>query len=226
MPYDLKEVAAISGMPGLYRLVKPTRAGVIVEALDEKGTRSVASARNKVSLLHEISIYTQEYDTTVPLAEVFDRIYQKHGAELALTHKSDDRDLTAFMGEILPDYDRNRVYMSDIKKLVQWYHVVSRRLPYQEAAPATTESATAAGDSAPTPEATPEAAESSATPAASEGKAKAPRKKAAKSDDEPAADEALSTAGIIPAATEDTAEGSPEAAVAKPAKKTTRKKTE
>lgn len=131
MPYDLKEIAAISGMPGLYRLVKPTRAGVIVEALDEKGTRSVASARNKVSLLQDISIYTEDYDQTVPLTEVFDRIYQKHGTSLALTNKSDDRDLTAFMGDIIPDYDRDRVYMSDIKKLVQWYHLVSSRLEYQ-----------------------------------------------------------------------------------------------
>ncbi len=60
MPYDLKEIAAISGMPGLYRLVKPTRAGVIIESLDARATRSVASARNKVSLLQEISIYTHD----------------------------------------------------------------------------------------------------------------------------------------------------------------------
>ena len=134
MPYDLKEIAAISGMPGLYRLVSPTRAGVIIEALDERGTRSIASARNKVSLLQEISIYTQDYDKTVPLAEVFDLIHQQHGTGLALTGKSDDRDLAAFMAEVLPDYDRERVYMSDIKKLVNWYRVVSQQLPYQEAA--------------------------------------------------------------------------------------------
>jgi len=200
MPYDLKEIAAISGMPGLYRLVKPTRAGVIIEALDEKGTRSVASARNKVSLLHEISIYTQDYDQTVPLTEVFDRIYQQHGKELALTNKSDDRDLSAFMAGILPDYDRERVYMSDIKKLVQWYRVVSQKLDYQ--APATEEAPEKVTEEAP--------------------KAK---KKAAKKD-EPAADEALSTAGIIPAAEETNAAGNPEAGEAKSAKKSTKKKAE
>jgi hypothetical protein len=135
MPYDLKEIAAISGMPGLYRLMKPTRAGVIIESLDGRGTRSVASARNKVSLLQEISIYTQDYDQTVPLSEVFDRIHQKYGSTLTVTNKSDDRDLAAFMGEIIPDYDRDRVYMSDIKKLVQWYSAVSSQLEYQ--APAT-----------------------------------------------------------------------------------------
>ncbi|MDU0368938.1 DUF5606 domain-containing protein [Hymenobacter endophyticus] len=203
MPYDLKEIAAISGMPGLYRLVKPTRAGVIIEALDAKGTRSVASARNKVSLLQEISMYTQDYDQTVPLSEVFDRIYQKHGTGLALTNKSDDRDLSEFMSGIMPDYDRERVYMSDIKKLVQWYHVVSKNLEYQ--APAADEDTTD---------------EASAT----EEKPKA-KKKAAKKD-EAGADEALSTAGIIPAAEETNAAGNPEAGEAKPAKKTTKKKAE
>ncbi|QIX63196.1 DUF5606 domain-containing protein [Hymenobacter sp. BT18] len=167
MPYDLKEVAAISGMPGLYRLVRPTRAGVIVETLDERATRSVASARNKVSLLHEISIYTQDYDQTVPLAEVFDRIRQHYGEDFALTNKSDDRDLTSFMETIIPDYDRQRVYMSDIKKLVTWYRLVSTALPY-DAAPET---------------AAPEAEETAveAQPTQEEAPAKAP--KAAKSED-------------------------------------------
>jgi hypothetical protein len=203
MPYDLKEVAAISGMPGLYRLLKPTRAGVIIEALDERGTRSVASARNKVSLLHEISIYTQDYDQTVPLTEVFDRIYQKYGAELPLSNKSDDRDLTAFMGDIIPDYDRDRVYMSDIKKLVTWYRTVSTRLEYQ--APAADE-------------ATEETVADETTTPAPKGK------KAAKKEEEPASDEAMSTAGIIPATEETNAEGNPEAATT--AKKSSKKKAE
>ncbi|MBC8082403.1 MAG: DUF5606 domain-containing protein [Hymenobacter sp.] len=143
MPYDLKEIAAISGMPGLYRLVKPTRAGVIIESLDGRAARSVASARNKVSLLQEISIYTQDYDQTVPLTEVFDRIHQKYGTALTVSNKSDERDLTAFMGDIIPDYDRERVYLSDIKKLVQWYHAVSGTLEYQAPAPETGEVAEA-----------------------------------------------------------------------------------
>ncbi|WBA42773.1 DUF5606 family protein [Hymenobacter canadensis] len=195
MPYDLKEIAAISGMPGLYRLVKPTRAGVIVEALNEQATRSVASARNKVSLLQEISIYTQDYDQTVPLTDVFDRIYQKHGSSLALTHKSDDRDLTAFMGEIIPDYDRDRVYMSDIKKLVQWYHVVSSRLEYQAAEEATETPETADADA------------SAATPA----------KKAAKKADDDATEEK-------PKAKKKAAEPAEAEETEKPAKKSPKKK--
>ncbi|TGE04151.1 DUF5606 family protein [Hymenobacter fodinae] len=188
MPYDLKEVAAISGMPGLFRLLKPTRAGVIIESLDAKATRSVASARNKVSLLHEISIYTQDYDHTVPLTEVFDRIHQKYGADLPLSNKSDDRDLTAFMGEIIPDYDRDRVYMSDIKKLVTWYRTVSSTLEYQ-------------------------------APAADD----APEETSATEQTEPANDEAISTAGIIPASEESNAANNPEAATHKTTKKTSKK---
>lgn len=66
MPYDLKELAAISGQPGLYRLVRPARHGVLVESLDAKATRSLAPASNKVSLLSEIGMYTQDSDE--PLA--------------------------------------------------------------------------------------------------------------------------------------------------------------
>ncbi|MCC3156907.1 DUF5606 domain-containing protein [Hymenobacter sp. 15J16-1T3B] len=133
MPYDLREIAAISGMPGLYRLVRPANNGVLVETLDPQARRSVASARNKVSLLHEISIYTEDPDYTVPLTEVFDRIYQKYGQQLPVTNKSADAELSSFLGDIIPDYDRQRVYLSDIKKLVSWYSAVSSRLPYQAA---------------------------------------------------------------------------------------------
>ena len=175
MPYDLKEIAAISGMPGLYRLVKPTRAGVIIESLDARAARSVASARNKVSLLQEISIYTQDYDQTVPLTEVFDRIHQKFGTELTVNSKSDDRDLTAFMGEIIPDYDRDRVYMSDIKKLVQWYQAVSSTLEYQAPATETAETTTAAAEE-------PETVNAATDAPAEEGQSK--KSKAKKNTDE------------------------------------------
>ena len=210
MPYDLKEIAAISGMPGLYRLVRPTRAGVIVESLDERGTRSVASARNKVSLLQEISIYTEDYDQTIPLTEVFDRIYQQYGTELTVTNKSEDRELAAFMGEIIPDYDRQRVYMSDIKKLVSWYKAVSGRLEYQAAAAETEPTAVAS-----------ETSEAEAT----DSKPKATKKAVTKESTEAgtqqetvAEGEALSTAGIIPAEQESDEPINPEAATEAPKK--------
>ena len=200
MPYELQELAAISGMPGLYRLVRAARHGVLVESLDEKATRTLAPARNKVSLLSEISIYTQDADETVPLTEVFERIYQKHGTASPVSSKSGEQELTDFLAGVIPDYDRDRVYLSDIKKLASWYGIVSKHRPYVAAEP--TADATAATE-APAP--------------------KAKKAKAATAD-EPAADEPLSTGGTIGA--EDaaaTAEGNPEAAA--PAKKS-RKKAE
>ena len=197
MPYELQELAAISGMPGLYRLVRAARHGVLVESLDEKATRTLAPARNKVSLLSEISIYTQDPDQTVPLTDVFDRIYQKHGATVPVSGKSSEGELTDFMAGIIPDYDRERVYLSDIKKVANWFGIVSKSRPYLEAA----------ADAA--------AAETEATPKAKRNSAKA---------DEPAANEPLSTGGVI--AADDAApaaEGNPEATT--PAKKS-RKKAE
>ncbi len=88
MPIDLKQVAAISGMNGLYRVLKPTRAGVIIESLSDNPQRMVAQARHRMSLLDEISIYTtDEEEATVPLAEVFDRINKKYGNDLPLNEK-------------------------------------------------------------------------------------------------------------------------------------------
>ena len=194
MPYELQELAAISGMPGLYRLVRAARHGVLVESLDEKATRTLAPARNKVSLLSEISIYTQDPDQTVALTDVFDRIYQKHGTTVPVTGKSSEGELTEFMAGIIPEYDRDRVYLSDIKKVASWFGIVSKARPYQETAAE---------------------AETEAAPKA--------KRKAAKAD-EPAADEPLSTGGVIGTADEaPAAEGNPEAAA--PAKKP-RKKAE
>ena len=183
MPYELQELAAISGMPGLYRLVRAARHGVLVESLDEKATRTLAPARNKVSLLSEISIYTQESDQTVPLTEVFDRIYQQYGTAVPVTTKSNESELTDFMAGIIPDYDRERVYLSDIKKVANWFGIVSKNRPYKEA---TVEAETGA---------------------------ETPVKHQSSKADEPSADEPLSTSGVITAADQaPIAEGNPEAA--------------
>jgi hypothetical protein len=133
MPYDLKELAAISGQSGLFRLLKPARHGVLVESLDAKAARSLAPASNKVSLLSEIGIYSQDSDDTVPLTQVFENIYQKYGTSLPVTSKSSEAELTSFLAEVLPEYDRERVYLSDIKKLVTWYSIVSQHLSYEAA---------------------------------------------------------------------------------------------
>jgi hypothetical protein len=132
MPFDLKEIASISGMPGLYRIVAPTRNGIIVESLSEKPVRSVAQARNKVSILQEISMYTNDEEHTVPLAEIFDRIRKQYGADIPVTTKSSTPELASFLESVLPDYDQERVYASDMKKLAQWYTIVNQFVPYTE----------------------------------------------------------------------------------------------
>lgn len=133
MPIDLRQVAAIAGMSGLYRIVKPTRTGVIVESLADNPSRLVAQARHRMSLLDEISIYTTDEETTVPLAEVFDRIHQKYGNDLPLNDKPTDSELKDFMEEVLPEYDEERVYVSDMRKLATWYTIVSKHLTFTEA---------------------------------------------------------------------------------------------
>ena len=130
MPIDLRQVAAISGMNGLYRVVAPTRTGVIVESLSDKPQRLVAQARQRMSLLDEISIYTTDEETTVPLAEVFDRINQKFGDDLPLSEKPADSEYKAFMEEVLPDFDEERVYVSDMKKLANWYRIVKQHIGF------------------------------------------------------------------------------------------------
>ncbi len=142
MPIDLRQVAAIAGMSGLYRIVKPTRTGVIVESLSDTPSRLVAQARHRMSLLDEISIYTTDEETTVPLAEVFERIHQKYNGELPLSEKPDDQELKDFMEEVLPEYDESRVYVSDMRKLATWYTIVNKHMGFKatDAETATAES--------------------------------------------------------------------------------------
>lgn len=140
MPVNLKDIASIAGMSGLYRIVGPTRSGVIIQTLDDKASRQVAQSKHRISLLHEISIYTEDAEVTVPLSEVFDRIRHKFGNDLKVNGKSNNTELFDFIEEIIPDYDRSRVYVSDIKKIVSWYGIVSKYVPFEEAAPAETAS--------------------------------------------------------------------------------------
>lgn len=126
----LKEIANISGKPGLYRILKPTRTGVIVESLDDKKEKSVVGATARVSVLKDISIYTVEHnESTKPLAEVLLAVYEQFGESVILDKQSDDRDFHAFLGQVAPDYDRDRVHTSDIKKLVQWYKILVKYVP-------------------------------------------------------------------------------------------------
>lgn len=115
----LKDLLAISGHGGLFRFISQGRNGIIVESL-ENGKRMNASATAKVSSLEDIAIYTE--DEEVSLAQVFDNIYEKENGGEAISHKSSSDELKNYMEEILPAYDKDRVYVSDIKKLLNWYN--------------------------------------------------------------------------------------------------------
>jgi hypothetical protein len=121
---DLSRVIAISGKPGLYRLVSQTRNGFVVEDLD-KGKKVSIAANYNVSLLDNVAIYgvTQEY----PLAEVFFRIYKKENGGATIDHKLSGAELRAYMEQVLPEYDDSRVYDSDLKKLFQWYNILQSK---------------------------------------------------------------------------------------------------
>ena len=118
---NLKDILAISGMSGLYRFVSQGRNGVIIEGLVDK-KRINASASARVSALEDIAIYTD--DKELPLKEVLRRIFQKENGGVAIDPKSADDKLRKYFEEIVPDYDREKVYTSDIKKVFTWYNVL------------------------------------------------------------------------------------------------------
>ncbi len=130
MPIDLRQVAAISGQSGLYQIVKPTRTGVIVQSLEDTPKTMVAQARHRMSILDEISIYTTDEEGNVPLADVFERIHEKYGDNLPLSEKPSNADYQKFMSDVLPNYDEEKVYTSDMKKLANWYMIVNKHLGF------------------------------------------------------------------------------------------------
>jgi len=115
---DLKNIMSVSGQPGLFRFISNSRNGIIVESfVDQK--RSFVSSSAKVSSLEEIAVFTSEKE--VPLVEVLKNIFNLENELPVPDPKSEADTLKKFMGEVLPDYDREKVYLSDIKKIVAWY---------------------------------------------------------------------------------------------------------
>ena len=120
----LKGILAISGQPGLYKLVAESKNNIIVESLDTKKRIPVYST-SKVSGLEDIAIYTDSGD--VPLQDVFKSIHKKEKGEKAISHKSSGNELKTYFEEILPEYDQDRVYVSDIKKVLMWYNILQEK---------------------------------------------------------------------------------------------------
>ena len=135
----LDKVLSISGKPGLYKLVTQTRSGFLAESLLDNKRVSVGIQQN-VSILSEIAIYTLSEE--LPLKEVFKKISEKeNGAETSIAPKSSKDQLEEYFFNVLPDYDEDRVYASDIKKVLSWYNLLLKNnlLDFSEEAKATSE---------------------------------------------------------------------------------------
>jgi len=118
----LDKILSVGGRPGLYKLLTQTRTGFVGESLID-GKRVTVSIRSNVSVLSEIAIYTLEEE--IPLREVFQKIKEKEkGAKTSIGHKEEKIKLEEYFFEILPNYDEDRVYASDIKKIIQWYNIL------------------------------------------------------------------------------------------------------
>ncbi len=125
----LAEIATIAGKGGLFKVMAPTKSGVILESLDDAKTKLVATTSHRLSLLNEISIYTTTKEGTVPLEEVLKKINKEFGNDLGVDGDSDSNELKSFLKSVLPEFDESRVYVSDIKKLVKWYGQLLKYAP-------------------------------------------------------------------------------------------------
>ena len=121
---SLDKILSISGKPGLYQLKTQTRSGFVAESLLD-GKKVSVSIHSNVSVLSEIAIYTLTEE--VPLRKVFAAIKEKEeGKQTSISHKDSKDILEEYFFEVLPDYDEDRVYASDIKKIVQWYNLLHK----------------------------------------------------------------------------------------------------
>lgn len=120
----LKEILSISGKPGLQKLISNSSNAIIVESLID-GKRFPAYSNSKIIALEDISIYTETED--MPLKEVFKRIYEKENGQKAISHKESSEKIITYFSEIVPEFDKDRVYTSDMKKIIQWYNLLTEK---------------------------------------------------------------------------------------------------
>ena len=118
---ELEGIINVSGKPGLFKVISKSNNTVIIESLTDK-KRTAIYSHNQANLLDEIGIYT--YNDTVPISDIFTKIAEKTSCGPSINHKSSKDDLINFFREILPEYDEDRVYISDIKKVIQWYNIM------------------------------------------------------------------------------------------------------
>jgi|TARA_B110000908_G_scaffold72439_1_gene87440 hypothetical protein len=118
---EFNKIIAVTGKPGLFEVVTQTKTVVIVASLQDKKRFPITSTQN-ISMLENIAIYT--YEEEVLLLKVFKKIYEKEAGKESISHKESANKLEAYFSEILPEYDEERVYTSNIKKIIQWYNIL------------------------------------------------------------------------------------------------------
>jgi hypothetical protein len=117
----LKDILVISGQGGLFKYISQGRNAVIVESLSDQKRMSIP-ATTKISMLSDIAVFTENED--IPLREVLKKIQTKENGGTAIPHKSPDAEIKKYFAEVLPNYDKSRVYVSDIRKVVLWYNLL------------------------------------------------------------------------------------------------------
>ena len=120
----LKDILSISGEPGLFKFIAQGKNAIIVEHI-ETGKRSSAFSSSKVSSLEDISVFTENEDLL--LGKVFDKIFEKQSGGPAIDSKAESEKLKEYFAEIIPDYSREKVYTSDIKKIILWYNLLQKK---------------------------------------------------------------------------------------------------
>ncbi len=127
---EFKDIVAIAGMPGLYKIVGQRQNGLIVESLDGSGKKMPTSATTKVSILADIAMFTMEGEER--LAQILLTVFDKAKEGLVVPDKKSNEDVfPQFMGKILPNYDNERIYLSDMKKLANWYHILKDQYDFE-----------------------------------------------------------------------------------------------
>lgn len=156
MSISISEVVAITGQPGLHRLLKTNDKAIVVESLDGKGKRQLIKGNMMVSKLTDVSIYT--HDDSEPLLAVLKTIQERYQDQLPVKRDSSSAELLNFMAEVLPSFDQERVYPSNIKKLVGWYEIlVEQQVSLEVAEEPAAEEGSPEAEAAPEPEAEPDA---------------------------------------------------------------------
>lgn len=118
---EFEKIIAVSGKPGLFQIISQSKNAVIAESLLDK-KRVAINASSNISLLDNIAIYSYEGD--VKLATIFKTMFEKEGGKETISHKSSNQEVLSYFLEVLPDFDEDRVYASNIKKVIQWYNLL------------------------------------------------------------------------------------------------------